>query len=156
MALRIPSLRIALLRLKFGNALSLGNNVQFRKRFSIYMNHTETARLSIGDDVFFNEDCSISCLDSITIGNHCVFGENVRMYDHDHKFDHTGVTSGFVSKPIVIEDDCWIGSGCIILKGVTIGRGSVIAAGTTVAKSIPPHSLVRDRIDLVVTSLQQS
>jgi len=63
------------------------------------------------------------------------------------------VCEGFTSAPIVIGDNCWIGTGCIILKGVTIGSGSIVAAGTTVTKSVPPHSLVRDRIDLVVTEL---
>ncbi len=149
----IYSIKYANLYRKFGKAISLGRNVRFRKNFSIYMSRTDTARLTIGDDVFFNEDCSISCLNSVRIGNHCLFGENVRIYDHNHTFDHEGVHDALVGDPIVIEDNCWIGTGCIILKGVTIGEGSIIAAGTTVAKSIPPHSLVRDRIDLVITEL---
>ena len=149
----VYTIKYAMLHRKFGKALTLGKNVRFRKGFSIYMSHTDTARLTIGNDVFFNEDCSISCLESIQIGNHCLFGENVRIYDHDHTFSRDGVHDGLVSKPIVIGDNCWIGTGCIILKGVTIGEGSIIAAGTTVAKSIPPHSLVRDRIDLVITEL---
>ena len=43
------------------------------------------------------------------------------------------------SKPIVIEDECWIGGGCVVLAGVTIGRGSVIGAGSVVTKDIPPY-----------------
>ena len=147
------NLQRARMRRRYGKALTMGNNLQFRRRFSIYMNHIDTARLTIGDDVFFNEDCSISCLESVTIGNHCLFGENVRIYDHDHKFGPDGITDGFTSAPVVIGDNCWIGTGCIILKGVTIGEGCVIAAGTTVTKSVPAHSLMRDRIDLVVTPL---
>ena len=58
-------------------------------------------------------------------------------------------------KPIVIEDDVWIGRRVIILPGVTIGRGSVIGAGAVVAKDIPPYSVavgnpckvVRNRIN---------
>ena len=44
-------------------------------------------------------------------------------------------------QPVVIEDDVWVGSRVIILKGVTIGRGSVIAAGSVVTRSIPPYSI---------------
>ena len=35
----------------------------------------------------------------------------------------------------------WIGTRCVILKGVTIGEGSIIAAGSIVTRDIPPHSL---------------
>jgi serine acetyltransferase len=44
--------------------------------------------------------------------------------------------------PVVIEDDVWIGTGVIILKGVRIGRGSIIAAGALVKKDVPPYSIV--------------
>jgi len=43
--------------------------------------------------------------------------------------------------PIIIEDDVWIGYGCIILSGVKIGKGAVIGAGTVVAKDVPPYSI---------------
>lgn len=45
-------------------------------------------------------------------------------------------------KPVVIEDDVWIGSRVIILPGVTIGKGSVIGASAVVSKSVPPYSVV--------------
>lgn len=46
------------------------------------------------------------------------------------------------SKPIVIEDDAWIGMNCLILKGVTIGRGAVVGAGSVVTKDVPPFTVV--------------
>ena len=46
-----------------------------------------------------------------------------------------------VSKPIVIEDDVWIGTNATVLAGVRIGSHSVIAAGAVVTHDIPPHSL---------------
>lgn len=49
-------------------------------------------------------------------------------------------TSG--SKPVVIGDDVWIGTGSIILPGVNIGNGSVISAGSVVTKSVPEMCLV--------------
>ncbi len=39
--------------------------------------------------------------------------------------------------PVVIEDGCWIGAGCILLGGVTVGRGSVIGAGSVVTRDVP-------------------
>jgi Acetyltransferase (isoleucine patch superfamily) len=44
--------------------------------------------------------------------------------------------------PIVLEDDVWIGSGSIILKGITIGEGSVVAAGSVVTKDVSPNVIV--------------
>lgn len=38
----------------------------------------------IGDDVFFNNYCSLNAIDSISIGDGTVFGENVKVYDHNH------------------------------------------------------------------------
>ncbi|NLG26918.1 MAG: acyltransferase, partial [Chloroflexi bacterium] len=49
---------------------------------------------------------------------------------------------GVAREPIVIEDDCWIASGAIVLAGVTIGRGSVVAAGSVVTHDVPPYSVV--------------
>ncbi len=45
-------------------------------------------------------------------------------------------------KPVVIEDDVWIGSRVTILPGVTIGRGSVVGAAAVVTKDVPPYSVV--------------
>ena len=52
------------------------------------------------------------------------------------------IDQGVSCKGVTIEDDCWLGSRCIILDGVTVGKGSVIAAGCVVTKSVPPYSIV--------------
>jgi serine acetyltransferase len=44
--------------------------------------------------------------------------------------------------PVVISNDVWIGTGAIILKGVTIDRGAIIAAGAVVTKNVPPYAIV--------------
>lgn len=46
-----------------------------------------------------------------------------------------------VSRPIVIEDDVWLGMNCMVLGGVTIGAGSVVGAGAVVTKDLPPNSI---------------
>ncbi|HOZ23028.1 MAG TPA: DapH/DapD/GlmU-related protein, partial [bacterium] len=49
---------------------------------------------------------------------------------------------GYESKGgVVIEDDCWLGAGVMVLDGVTIGTGSVIGAAAVVTKDIPPYSV---------------
>jgi acetyltransferase-like isoleucine patch superfamily enzyme len=47
-----------------------------------------------------------------------------------------------VSRPVVIEDDAWIGIGAIVLKGVRIGRGARVAAGAVVTRDVPDGATV--------------
>ncbi len=97
----------------------------------------------VGDKVFFNRGVSINCRDSIVIGKGSFFGENVLVYDHDHKLTPGGpaLPNEFISCPIIIGDNVWIGAGSIILKGVNIGDGAVIAAGSIVTKDVPNNSI---------------
>lgn len=99
----------------------------------------------IGSNTFFNENCSINCMNSVLIGNDCLFGENVHIYDHNHSYKDKNLLireQGFNSEKIVIGDNCWIGSNVVILKGVTIGKNSIIGAGCVVYKSVPDNSIL--------------
>jgi maltose O-acetyltransferase len=46
-----------------------------------------------------------------------------------------------IEVPVTIEEDCWLGTGAIVLPGVRIGSGSIIGAGAVVTKDIPPMSI---------------
>ena len=63
--------------------LKIGNS-----RFKIYgtINIRENAELIIGDGVFFNSYCTISCMNSIKIGDNTLFGSNVYIYDNNHNY----------------------------------------------------------------------
>jgi acetyltransferase-like isoleucine patch superfamily enzyme len=43
---------------------------------------------------------------------------------------------------VVIEDDCWLGAGAVVVDGVRIGRGSIVGAGAVVTKDVEPYSIV--------------
>ena len=45
-------------------------------------------------------------------------------------------------KRTVIGNDVWIGTGTLILKGVTIGDGAVVAGGSVVTRDVPPYGVV--------------
>lgn len=68
----------------FGKRFSVGKNTTFRKNFGLYLE--KGASIKIGNDCFFNRGCSINCLESVEIGDHTIFGENVKIYDQNHKF----------------------------------------------------------------------
>ncbi len=48
---------------------------------------------------------------------------------------------GFIHAPVVIEDDCWIGTNVAINKGVLIRKGSILGANAVVTKDTEPYSV---------------
>lgn len=119
------------------------NPLSSNKRASIYV--TNNAELIIKNDVGMSSP-TIWCASSIKIGNNAHIGANciiidtdVHSMDYRHRNFQNEITTDAVSRPIIIEDDVWIGMNCIILKGVTIGAKSVIGAGSIVTKSIPAN-----------------
>lgn len=96
-----------------------------------------TGRLEIGDGTFINDSCRIGSKELVRIGKNCLIGDDVSIHDFDgHKINGSeGI------KPVIIEDNVWIGENVTILKGVRIGKGSVIGAGSLVCKDIPDGSL---------------
>ncbi|MDR3775314.1 MAG: DapH/DapD/GlmU-related protein [Terracidiphilus sp.] len=46
-----------------------------------------------------------------------------------------------IESSVFIEEDCWLGTGSIVLPGVHVGRGSIIGAGAVVTENIPPMSV---------------
>lgn len=122
--------------------VSIGNN--FRNKFDLNIS-VNGGKLSISNRVFCNNNVSINCRKKIIIGSDVLFGENVTIYDHDHRYRHIGVNvreQGFDLSEVIIGDNVWIGSNCIILKGVNIGSGSVIGAGSIINKDVPKNTLV--------------
>lgn len=133
------------------SAIHVGNGVQVRDY--CYFRSGQNGKLSIGNDVFFNNGCSLNCLGSIVVGNNCQFGEGVKLYDHNHAYtDEQKLISsqGYVVGQITIGDNCWIGSNVVILKDVTVGNNVVIGAGCVIYKSIPADSVVINHQNLAI------
>ena len=79
----------------------------------------------------------------IAIGENVLVGPRVSFETVSHGLVYEpGRGRDLCTKPIVVEDEAWIGAGAIILQGVRIGRGSVIAAGAVVSSDVPAGTLV--------------
>jgi len=94
--------------------------------------------IDIGNNVIISDDAII--MDN---NNHPVSAKKRKEMSESH--DYYGPLWAWdraESKPIIIEDNVWIGKRVIILKGVTIGKGSVVGIGSVVTKDIPPMSVV--------------
>lgn len=138
-------------RIIYGHNVIFGKGVGFRKGFHISIE--QDGKIKVGDKVFFNNFCSVNSLEYIEIGDNTIFGECVRIYDHNHRFKDRNkkiMEQGYNTGRVKIGKDCWIGSNVIILKGVTIGDGVIIGAGCIINKDIPSYSVVRGESKLTI------
>lgn len=125
--------------------------------------------ISVGDGCSFGSRTRIDCRDRISIGHRVLISWDVEIADYNpHPIDPVlrakemdyshfimmprfsrrpapdfdRAAYRFVTKPIIIADDVWIGARVLILKGVHIGRGSIVAAGSVVTKDVPEYAIV--------------
>lgn len=126
--------------------INIGNQVDMRNFINITTG--KNAEINIGNKVFLNNYCSINCLERIDIGENTLFGENVKLYDHNHKYNDDQVFHHkFTTAPISIGKNCWLGSNVVLLKGVSIGDNVIIGAGCVIHKDIPSHSIIINKQD---------
>ncbi len=113
--------------------------------------------VEVGDDSVL-VGAVFMCCERISVGRRVVISYNVVIADSDfHPIDpvlrqQDAIANSpqgdrsqrppVVSRPVVIEDDVWIGIGAILLKGIRIGRGARIDAGAVVAFDVPPGASV--------------
>jgi len=142
------------LKVIYGKNLSIGSHTTWRRNFSVIL--SKKGQLSIGENCFFNNDCSIAADTKITIGDGCIFGESVKIYDSNHKFKK-GIPfkeQGYSGGSVEIGRHCWIGSGVIILKGAKISDNCVVGAGCVVKGVIPEGSIVQRGEDNIITVIR--
>ena len=99
--------------------------------------YTDCGRnIHLEKNVFINSGCHFQDQGGIFIGEGTFIGHNVILATLNH--DMNPYTRADIHpKPIHIGKRVWIGSGAIVLPGVTIGDNSVIGAGSVVTKDVP-------------------
>ncbi len=99
--------------------------------------------IKLGEGSGIGANCSIPT--GVTIGDHVMMGIDILMFTNEHRHDDITIPMGLQGRtkvePIVIEDDVWIGSRSLIMKGIRIGHGAIIAAGSVVTKDVPPYEI---------------
>lgn len=103
------------------------------------------ATLTLEDNVAIGPYDIINAFADCTIRKNSMIGPYVNINCADHGMAAGGVPMRFqpgTYAPVVIEEDCWVGSHVIILKGVRIGTGAVVAAGAVVSRDVDPFTIV--------------
>lgn len=116
------------------------------------------AIIRIGSGTLFSNNVVLIANAQIIVGDRCLFGDQSCVFDSDfHALDPAKRTSiPGLSARVVIEDDVWIGTRVVVLKGVTIGRGTVVGAMSVVTKSLPPYCIAAGNPARVLRTMREN
>lgn len=141
---------------KFGNQVKIGSGVGFK--------HLET--FEVGDGVFIGAQAYIqgrfdgmtrignhvwigpqAYFDArhLTLGDHVGWGPGAKVLGSSHTgipVDRPIIETDLEIRPVVVQAWADIGTGAILLPGVTVGKGSIVGAGAVVTKDVEPFSIV--------------
>lgn len=145
-----------------GRGLRCGESVRI-EAWERYGSQTFEPRIVIGDNVTLTDRCYISCADSVSIGNGCLFGRDVFVTDNLHGDTHgENLDTMPVKRPLTLKgavtigSNVWIGRQVTILPGVTIGSNSIVGANSVVSRDVPPNCVVAGVPTRVIREFDQS
>lgn len=103
--------------------------------------------ISLGNHVWIGHNVTIDGRGGVSIGEGCILARNIEIITSNHYFQGDDLMEvpydkRFISKPITIKENVWLGIRAVILPGVTIGEGAVIGACSVVTKDVPPLAIV--------------
>lgn len=133
----LPGWRDKRLRARLGR---VGSNVIISSGWTILQPH----QLFIGDNVsighlFYSAGSSKG---TVTIGSNSIIAARVTITTATHDYNVLPMNTVGINKPVVIEDNVWIGVGAIILPGVTVHEGAVVGAGAVVTRDVEANHIV--------------
>ena len=138
--LRQP-LTLAKIKALYGARVSLGHRIRMRKGLDVRVLSLAQGALRIGDNVFFNNWCTVDCQESIQIGDGTIFGPGCAVFDNDHDYTAECMSGNYVTSPVVIGKNVWLGAHVTVTRGVTIGDNVVVAANAVVTHDIPANCI---------------
>lgn len=112
--------------------------------------------IRLGARCFFNFNCVVLDVTSVTVGDYTLFGPAVQIYTAMHPLAPELRRRREFAKPVEIGSDVWVGGGAIICPGVRIGSRTVIGAGSVVTRDIPEGVLAAGNPCRVIRALSES
>ena len=146
-------------RVKIGDNVMLGYELSphFYGFYILIQARSKNSTISIGSNTIFSNDITIIAESEIIIGERCLIGDRLTIYDHDgHEIDPSTRRRSFgKAAPVNIGNNVWIGSVVTILKGVKVGDNSIIAANSVVTKDVPANVIVAGNPATIVKTIGQ-
>lgn len=120
-----------------------------------YVEICPSGTIRIGDDTSVQDRCIL--LGDVDLGRYCRIAPNVMISSGRHYFDllpahlirdqdeyaaKSPELAARHSRPVTIEDDCWIGVNSVIMPGVTVGKGAIVGAASVVVRDVEPYTVV--------------
>lgn len=118
-----------------GARISITGTVNVNRGVRIFVN--DGGLLEIANRSYINDCSTVTCFEHIKIGSRCAVSWNTNILDSNIHELLVGGASRPRSRPVIVGDDVWIGTGATVLAGSTIGDGSVVAAGSVVTAVVP-------------------
>lgn len=129
--------------------LGIGLTTGVGCRIEAFPKIKENIVLQFGKNVQINDYVHITAMESVKIGNNVLLASKIYISDCSHgsycgdENDSSPNTIPAVrplfAKPVLIEDNVWLGEFVSVLPGVTIGKGTIVGANSVVAKSLPAY-----------------
>jgi tetrahydrodipicolinate N-acetyltransferase len=103
---------------------------------------SEGAHFEMGDRSYIHCNSTVTCFERVAIGKDCAISWNVNILDgNSHDLTIDGVPRPW-SGPITLGDRVWVGTGALVLSGVTIASGAVVGANSVVTRDVPERTVV--------------
>jgi acetyltransferase-like isoleucine patch superfamily enzyme len=110
------------------------------KTIPIEVGAAKNGSLVLGQRVFINTGATVVANHRIVVGDDCLIGDLVAIFDTDHHPMEPSRPTRFA--PVHLGANVWVGRSATILPGVTIGDHAVIASGSIVTGDVPARTLV--------------
>jgi acetyltransferase-like isoleucine patch superfamily enzyme len=98
----------------------------------------------IGAKTVLGQECTISCFQHVSIGRECVIADRTMFIDFDHgivEVERPIRLQGIYKRDVHVGNNCWVGYGVCVLRGVTIGDNSVLGTSAVVTMDVPDNAV---------------
>ena len=115
--------------------MKIGHRVAIKRGLKV----SKPRNVTIGNDVRINVDVIIQAHAPIIINEFTMIAARYIIVTANHDISKSGIEAFDTIKtaPVIIGKNCWLGTGVIVLPGVTIGDDCVIGAGSVVTHDLP-------------------
>jgi acetyltransferase-like isoleucine patch superfamily enzyme len=123
-----------------GGSITCGRLRLRCKTIPVEIGAAKNGCLVLGEQVFINTGATVVAIHRIEIGDNCLIGDLVAIFDSNHHPLEPSAPTRIA--PVRLGANVWVGRAATILPGVSVGDHAVIAAGSIVTKDVPARTFV--------------